>query len=26
MLIVGSKALNYHFPELKREVKDIDII
>ena len=26
MLIVGSKALNYHFPDLKREVKDIDII
>ena len=26
MLVVGSKALNYHFPDLKREVKDIDII
>jgi hypothetical protein len=26
MLIVGSKALNYHFPSLNREVKDIDII
>lgn len=26
MLIVGSKALNYHYPELKREVKDIDVI
>ncbi len=26
MIIVGSKALNYHFPEYKREVKDIDII
>ena len=26
MLIVGSKALKFHFPKLKREVKDIDII
>ena len=26
MLIVGSKALNFHFPYIKREVKDIDII
>ena len=26
MLIVGSKALNYHFPNYKREVNDIDII
>ena len=26
MLVVGSKALNYHFPEFQREVKDIDII
>ncbi len=26
MLIVGSKALKYHFPNLNREVKDIDII
>jgi hypothetical protein len=26
MLVVGSKALNYHYPELKREVKDIDVI
>lgn len=26
MLVVGSKALNYHFPQFKREVKDIDII
>jgi len=26
MLIVGSKALKYHFPNLTREVKDIDII
>jgi hypothetical protein len=26
MLVVGSKALNFHFPELNREVKDVDII
>jgi hypothetical protein len=26
MLVVGSKALDYHFPHLKRKVKDIDII
>ena len=26
MLIVGSKALKFHFPNFKREVKDIDII
>jgi len=26
MLIVGSKALKFHFPNYKREVKDIDII
>ena len=26
MLVVGSKALNYYFPEFQREVKDIDII
>ena len=26
MLIIGSKALKYHFPQIKREVKDIDII
>lgn len=26
MLIVGSKAFNYHFPSLKREAKDTDII
>jgi hypothetical protein len=26
MLIVGSKALNYHFPNYKREVNDIDVI
>jgi hypothetical protein len=26
MLIVGSKALNYHFPQYNREVRDIDII
>jgi hypothetical protein len=26
MIIVGSKALKFHFPKLKREVKDIDII
>ena len=26
MLVVGSKALAYHFPNLERDVKDIDII
>lgn len=26
MLIVGSKAIAYHFPKLNREVNDIDII
>lgn len=26
MLVVGSKALNYHYPNLKRSVKDVDII
>jgi hypothetical protein len=26
MLIIGSKSLKYHFPQIKREVKDIDII
>jgi hypothetical protein len=26
MLIVGSKALNYHFPNFGREINDIDII
>jgi hypothetical protein len=26
MLIVGSKALKHHFPNIDREVKDIDII
>ena len=26
MLVVGSKALTYHFPKLERKVKDIDII
>jgi hypothetical protein len=26
MLIVGSKALTYHFPNLNRSVKDIDVI
>lgn len=26
MLIVGSSALNFHFPELQRQVKDIDVI
>jgi len=26
MLIVGSKALKHHFPQINREVKDIDII
>jgi hypothetical protein len=26
MLIVGSKALTYHFPNLERNVKDVDVI
>ena len=26
MIIVGSKALKFHFPKYKREVKDIDVI
>jgi len=26
MLIVGSAALNYHFPNYQRQVKDIDVI
>ena len=26
MIIVGSTALKYHFPNIDREVKDIDII
>jgi len=26
MIIVGSKALNLYFPQVKREIKDVDVI
>jgi hypothetical protein len=26
MIIVGSKALKYYFPNIQREIKDVDVI